>query len=78
VYDKPGPNFRIVSGYAKAAMLAGLLVTVFSMIRTFAAIQQHPGEHVPVDARMIGLALVPIVCAIPMAFAHVCFKNRRR
>jgi hypothetical protein len=78
VDDKPGPNLRIFLGYVKAAMLAGLFVTVLAMIRTFTALRQHPGEHVPSDARMFGLALVPAVCAIPMAFAHVCFKNRRR
>jgi biopolymer transport protein ExbB len=77
----PDLNFLLapVLAIAKIATMVGLLVTVFSMINTFNAIQETQGGNVTGSAGAIGLALfgtaMGLVTAIPLVFAHVMFKD---
>jgi biopolymer transport protein ExbB len=77
----PDLNFLLapILAIAKIATMVGLLVTVFSMINTFTAIQGTRGGDVTGHAGAIGLALfgtaLGLVTAIPLVFAHVLFKD---
>ncbi len=76
----PDLNFLLapILAIAKIATMVGLLGTVVSMIKTFSAIQQTPGNPAG-HSRDIGLALfataLGLLTAIPLVFAHVLFKD---
>jgi biopolymer transport protein ExbB len=75
----PDLNFLLptILAIAKIATMVGLLGTVISMVKTFAAIQQAKTD-VTAHAGSIGLALfataMGLVTAIPLVFTHVLFK----
>jgi biopolymer transport protein ExbB len=79
----PDLNFllALILAIAKTATMVGLLVTVFSMINTFTAIQEAGADANKVSghAGAIGLALfgtaMGLVTAIPLVFSHVLFKD---